>query len=522
MANGFHAPYDADDRAVSALRGAARARGTARRAFGDGDLRDLQVWHKLAWMDPDLLVERSAPGRAGRTRAATYTEDDKATLRAVELELLARVVPAYRDAGARGQVELSTSPFYHPILPLLCDSDVHLRAHPQAARPRARFARPEDARRADRARDRVSRGGVRAAGRAACGRRKARCRTRRVRLIAEAGCQWIATDEDILARSLGRADAAGRCCTGRTASAPRGPVRAVSRSRAVGSDRLPLPVVGRRRRRPTISSAASARPAGASPRPPAGKSATVVGDPRRRERLGALRGRRPSVPARAVSARSRRATDIQTVTMAEAAAGPATPLPSIFPGLVDQRRLLHLDRPSRRPSRLGSAVGGARGVRRARRRWSTAARGTGRCEEILIAEGSDWFWWYGDDHSSDHDREFDELFRRHLRNVYARARRAGSRGAVRHATSAPARAPDRLAPSGFADRDARRPGHRLLRVGRGGVAVAGQARRRDARGRGPGARSPRSRSAVSRDALCLRLEGSGLDLGGHGRRRPWR
>ena len=48
---------------------------------------------------------------------------------------------------------------------------------------------------------------------------------------------------------------------------------------------------------------------------------------------------------------------------------------------------------------------------------------------MLIAEGSDWFWWYGDDHSSDHDMEFDDLFRRHLRNVYrlpaqARAGRA--------------------------------------------------------------------------------------------------
>jgi hypothetical protein len=37
---------------------------------------------------------------------------------------------------------------------------------------------------------------------------------------------------------------------------------------------------------------------------------------------------------------------------------------------------------------------------------------------MLIAEGSDWFWWYGDDHSSDHDLEFDELFRRHVRNIY--------------------------------------------------------------------------------------------------------
>jgi hypothetical protein len=37
---------------------------------------------------------------------------------------------------------------------------------------------------------------------------------------------------------------------------------------------------------------------------------------------------------------------------------------------------------------------------------------------MLIAEGSDWFWWYGDDHSSEHDLAFDDLFRRHVRNVY--------------------------------------------------------------------------------------------------------
>jgi hypothetical protein len=39
-------------------------------------------------------------------------------------------------------------------------------------------------------------------------------------------------------------------------------------------------------------------------------------------------------------------------------------------------------------------------------------------ESIYIAEGSDWFWWYGDDHSSANDGDFDELFRQHLKNVY--------------------------------------------------------------------------------------------------------
>ena len=38
--------------------------------------------------------------------------------------------------------------------------------------------------------------------------------------------------------------------------------------------------------------------------------------------------------------------------------------------------------------------------------------------EIYIAEGSDWCWWFGDDHSSANDEEFDSLYRKHLMNVY--------------------------------------------------------------------------------------------------------
>ena len=38
--------------------------------------------------------------------------------------------------------------------------------------------------------------------------------------------------------------------------------------------------------------------------------------------------------------------------------------------------------------------------------------------EIYAAEGSDWFWWYGDDFVTDNDLIFDELFRTHLQNVY--------------------------------------------------------------------------------------------------------
>ena len=39
-------------------------------------------------------------------------------------------------------------------------------------------------------------------------------------------------------------------------------------------------------------------------------------------------------------------------------------------------------------------------------------------EELLIAEGSDWMWWFGNDFSSDSDAIFDSLFRQHIGNIF--------------------------------------------------------------------------------------------------------
>jgi hypothetical protein len=96
------------------------------------------------WIDA-WYFERDERVRALVAKGRGYTEEDKSTLRTIELEILRAVVPEYREAARRGQVELSTSPFYHPILPLLCDTDVYLRTHPQSRMPRERFRRPEDA-----------------------------------------------------------------------------------------------------------------------------------------------------------------------------------------------------------------------------------------------------------------------------------------------------------------------------------------------------------------------------------------
>jgi len=108
---------------------------------------------------------------------------------------------------------------------------------------------------------------------------------------------------------------------------------------------------------------------------------------------------------------------LRTVTMAEASAGTGhREIAGIFPGSwIDANFYIWIGHPDdqRAWSQLAEAreaLDGAGGV-------DPTALERAK-EEVLIAEGSDWFWWYGDDHSSEHDLEFDDLFRRHLRNVY--------------------------------------------------------------------------------------------------------
>jgi alpha-amylase/alpha-mannosidase (GH57 family) len=454
IANGFHAPYD---RMIGPYPRYAQlhAYRLERRPFAEDDLRDLQVWHKLAWMDPDLL--------AGDPRLIAlvekdrnYSEDDKTLLRSVELDLLARVVPAYRAAAARGQVELSTSPFYHPILPLLCDSDAHQQAHPGAPRPRTRFARPDDARlQIDRAiAFHESVFGVRPSG---MWPSEGSVSDEAVSLIGAAGLAWIATDEDILARSLktplaDRPDLLYRPYRIGPQKAQKaqtdgelGPV-VLFRDHAL-SDRIGFAYqswepgaaaadfVERIRDAGRRFSAASGGEVATVPVILDGENAWEYYDGGGRPFLRAL--------YRALA----EADDIQTVTMAEAASGRAEPLPSVFPGSwINGDFYIWIGH--RDDHRAWDQLSDARAAFDERSPAVPAEARDRALEELLIAEGSDWFWWYGDDHSSDHDADFDDLFRRHLRNAYAAlgAPIPEELFATNISTGA---GPDRLEPSGL-------------------------------------------------------------------------
>jgi alpha-amylase/alpha-mannosidase (GH57 family) len=413
IANGFHA---SEPRMIRPY--ARYAELYARRAnvasFSIEDLRDLQVWHKLAWMDADWL-QRDPRLAALVKKGRLFTENDKLVLREVELELVRRVIPLYAAAAAREQVELSTSPFYHPILPLLCDTDVHLRAHPHSALPRALFRWPDDGRdqlaRAIRLHAQLfgnpprgiwpSEGSVSDAA---------------VRLIADTGVTWIATDEGILARSLDRSLSPEALYRPYEVGEPAKPLRCLFRDHGLSD------LIGFSYQSWDAEAAAEdfirrvqdagRRFADGGTNGDATVSVILDGENAWEHYPG---GGRPFL--RALYRQLQRSPEVRTVTMSEAAAGPARRLESLFPGSwINSDFYIWAGHPD--DHRAWAQLAAARRAYDAHAAPAAAPDRDRAFEELTIAEGSDWFWWYGDDHSSDHDREFDELFRRHVRNVY--------------------------------------------------------------------------------------------------------
>ena len=164
--------------------------------------RDLVAWFNLAWIDPGYIA-RDPELSALVTQGRGFSRRQIDLILDKQIEIINRIVPTYRELQARGQIELTTSPYYHPILPLLIDSRVALEASPQLPLPATLFAHPEDAREQLRQ--------AFASHQATFGQRpqglwpsEGSVSQATVEILAQMdGLRWIASDEGILARSLG-------------------------------------------------------------------------------------------------------------------------------------------------------------------------------------------------------------------------------------------------------------------------------------------------------------------------------
>src|SRR5450631_2769073 len=182
------------------FRGAGDSPERAEKYFQTQDLTDLQVLSQIGWFDEYFLAEKNVADLISKGR--NYTPEDQRFVIALERELLGRVLPVHTEAAKKGLIEISTSAFYHPILPLVCDSQMGAVSSPGLALPQNRYRHPEDAR------EQIQRGmdlhkkifGIRPRG---VWPSEGSVSEETLAIAHELGVQWMATDEGVLGRSLG-------------------------------------------------------------------------------------------------------------------------------------------------------------------------------------------------------------------------------------------------------------------------------------------------------------------------------
>jgi alpha-amylase/alpha-mannosidase (GH57 family) len=164
--------------------------------FTTNEFRDLQIWSNLVWIDPLFRDEIADLYKKGKN----FREEDKERIINLERKIIAAICEEYKKAQESGQIELTTSPLYHPILPLLINNNLAKVSNPNLAMP-FEFSYPDDALH-------QIRGGIHVFEKIFGHKPKGMwpsegsvCQEL-LPLVAQCGIEWIATDEEILARSL--------------------------------------------------------------------------------------------------------------------------------------------------------------------------------------------------------------------------------------------------------------------------------------------------------------------------------
>jgi len=162
---------------------------------------DLALWFNLAWIDPDDIASDTRLEEL-RAKGRRYTREDVRYVIGRQRMMASGVPHLYHRLEHDGQVEIITTPYYHPILPLIIDSASALRSDPKAIIPDPPFAYPDDA--AYQIEEGIA-SHERSFGKKPRGTwpSEGAISPEAASAIFKAGLEWFASDEGVLARSVG-------------------------------------------------------------------------------------------------------------------------------------------------------------------------------------------------------------------------------------------------------------------------------------------------------------------------------
>ncbi len=166
------------------------------KTFTEDELRDLQIWSNLVWIDPLFRGKIEDLYQKGKN----FSEEDKERVIDVENTIIASIFDEYKKAFESGQIELTTSPLYHPILPLLINNKLARESNPNLSIP-FDFAHPEDATKQIEEGIKVFEGIFGQKPKGLWPSEGSVCKEL-ADILPQFGIKWMATDEEILARSL--------------------------------------------------------------------------------------------------------------------------------------------------------------------------------------------------------------------------------------------------------------------------------------------------------------------------------
>lgn len=389
--------------------------------WSDTEWLDVSVWMRLAWLG-ETVRQTEAIARLVR-KGKHFSGDDLAVLCSTEAELLEVMLPRLRGLERCGLAELAVSPYHHPILPLLCSTDVVAESDPGMEKLSPSFAWREDAiAQVERAIAQIepyrtptplgmwlAEGGI---------------SDDALSVLAECGVQWTASDRTILVRTLGSDAPTLHYRPYRWKEAGGKQIIVFFRDHAL-SDAIGFVYSSwdeRQAVRDFLERLRSIRAVLIAEHGEAYLETAVVPIILDGENCWEYYRHNGAPFLRALYDALTTDEQIQTVTFgqvaAQAATSPATPvLRHVVPGswIEGSFRIWIGHREDRRAWEL---LRDARVCFAERESFlSEDARETAY-RHLLTAEGSDWFWWFGDDHRAAYRSAFDGLFRFHLAEAY--------------------------------------------------------------------------------------------------------